>query len=420
MSLLTKTIIFLLVIFLTACQAKQKQGPADIAKPTTQKPSLPEETKIKGSLIGLKAYVKATPAPDKYEVHLSWEDLGEVSPAWILSKTSEKETRQLGTLRGEKREYTDEFVVAGKTYRYSVGIVDFENYKILEEIEVAVPKDFVISKTIKATSLKGFNRLFLRPSARLTTDGEDFTVDVNEIISEGAVIETFSEYQKASYEKGGRSGGKITIKANTATGELRIVARGEHGGDGIAGKQGEPGKKQGAKGKNGQCGHVDGDNYCQQMDVQSWARLKQIIKSSSLTGFSKFYNRFYCKVQTEDGKPGEAGNPGRPGTNGGDGGDSARVLVEIKNATEIKVQIESIAGHGGKGGRGGYGGQGGPGGIPGVPDHLALCRFAMPGPQGPLGPRGPLGASGALGKEQPWCKKLGSTWVGDCEVIDKG
>jgi hypothetical protein len=217
-------------------------------------------------------------------------------------------------------------------------------------------------------------------------------MSVQEIHSEGGIIETFLENQTAILGSDGRPAESISISANTGSGRLFVYSRGENGGKGISGKPGQEGSV-GDDGTDAEVGISDtvlgalGDlSPLPRNAVRSEAKAKDLL---------------FCKNSASDGATGGQGTPGGVGGTGGKGGDSAHVFVDITDNSKIQVDLFHLPGRGGAGGLGGPGGPGGLGGKPGNPDPLELCTSGEPGERGANGPRGETGKTGEDGKEPP-------------------
>lgn len=341
---------------------------------------------------GFIGVVKETPSPNQYEVLLSWEPLSD-GVAWVIQRQHKDPSPKLvATLEPKVRQYVDSPVTAGETYRYFLGVLDGEEYRVLQEVSLTIPRDLQVTGSEVIERTDGFNRLFFGPEGRLITYGRATVISVNEIISENGAIETFPETQRAGFEKPGRDGGRITIRAKTGRGVLRILARGEKGGTGI---QGAPGKTgfTGRDGYHGECVEVP--------------RIHP--ERGSILGYT-----IECRSQTGDGVRGGGGYDGNPGNPGMPGGASARIYVQIDDPSRIQIKPYAITGQGGPGGPGGPGGIGGPGGAAGI-RNCNECRAAFPGSQGPQGKPGPLGPLGPSGNYEAICLRLGTAVFGDCD-----
>lgn len=221
---------------------------------------------------------------------------------------------------------------------------------------IAIPQDLEIREIAHLSSIRGVHRLFLRGGARLYPDHSRLLIDVHELISEGGIIETFAENSRAAEGENGRSGGTVRLFAQTARGDLTILARGEHGGQGRTGRTGKDSPDPGAEGETGESG----------------------------------------------------------GT-GGNGGNSGRVCVKIATASPIQVRILRFPGDAGSAGMPGHGGVGANANLS---VFEAIRRNASsPFVMGRTGKSGGMGRTGRSGSEDPFCLQIGETTYGDCEKL---
>ena len=368
-----------------------------------------------GNPVGaLGAAVEAQSAPNLYHVNLQWTADDSASTLVLQRRHGDSIAIRLADLSAGTQSYVDAKVDPGETYRYELGSLDEGAYSVFKEVAVTIPKDMLIKDGVAVAQITGINRLFLTANTKLVLNGKALVIDVGEIISDNASIESFPEGQAGAPNSPGREGSSITIKAKSGRGVLNIFARGENGGVGIPGQSGGTGIR-GSHGNNGQCGYHDNDEGCRVTREQ----YQELTKGAAQGGFvgeisQQFLRRFYCKVATENGGQGLFGLPGSNGGRGAAGGSSGSVSVQIDNPTSIEIRPHQSPGQGGEGGPGGSGGQGGPGGYPGMPDHLGICRAGVMGPSGLAGKTGTTGVQGPPGTSSPTCLRLGTATFGDC------
>ncbi len=393
----------ILLACLFACDSSQDDT-KPVVKPPTPEPSF-------------NADVEPQAEPNTYQVRLRW-DATQPPSAWIIQREERNQwVKHLVTLEGRLKEYADQNVLPGETYRYVIGRMEPGNYVVMKEVTAKIPRDYEITGVSSDREIKGFNRLFFRAGSRIDMNGNGLQIEVNEVISDGGVVQSFPENQTAGYGAAGRSGGEIVVKAKTGKGTLFVYGRGENGGPGVPGKVGGPGKK-GQAGRSGLATHETVNVVCN-CGPRSRELREQARQGNPLAMFQYVVerNRHRCISQTGDGAPGEIGGPGGDGGAGGRGGDSGKVSVEISDPTLLQVKAHLVPGKGGTGGTPGEGGAGGAGGNPGDKDldYYDVCRNGVPGPTGPQGPRGRSGSRGEDGKELGLCLKLGLVNIGDCD-----
>lgn len=343
-----------------------------------------------------------------YSVSLMWPRAPDGSTAVVVKRRDHTgQVLQLDLLTPSTQGYLDQSVKAGEAYTYEIMALTGEKLAGLASGAVKIPRDFQVQGTVNASEVGSeFNRLFIEKDSILLSQGADVSVDVNEIIArDGARISWLPTSPAAPPNTKGAGGGLIHIKAKAATGVLNIVSIGQSGGVGLKGGSGGVG----APGARGVDGEADYYSEC-------WmARLPRIPLGTFLReGPGHCSKNWYCKRQTGDGTPGGQGLPGGAGSPGQAGGDTARILVEVADPRDFRIDHMLIPGVGGEGGAGGDGGPGGPGGEPGSRDSHNQCRVASRGPTGPRGNTGPRGANGPAGRPQSVCLRLGSASSGDC------
>ena len=319
--------------------------------------------------------------------------------------------------------FEDKSVVAGVSYRYFLATGSDDAPNIALSVTIIVPKDYVVSGENTVRELRGFNRLVLVRGGVLRTLGQDLSIEVNEIISDGGVISTFSENAKAPLGQSGRAGGSVRIVARRGSGQLVVQASGESGGDGRDGENG-PAGTTGGPGQPGDWGmnptlytSLDG-NY-----LDSFARsMRQFPRPPKDSEWKRALNGipFYvCARPPTAGETGGNGGPAQDGGSGGAGGDSGKVYVQILEDSEIQVRASGEVGLPGLGGRPGKGGLPGNGGPPGQQDQGHSCAPAQTGPTGQGGLEGRQGIPGTSGTRQPFCIKIWSRSYYDCDKFQK-
>ncbi len=321
----------------------------------------------------------------------------------------------IATVDGDTRSASDNNAYAGAKYTYFLAVGDEQQFTVKAKVEVAIPRDFIVSVPFPMPSLVNIRRLHLRKGAKLRVTSAPTEIAVQEISSDGGEIEVFPTGQVALAGTTGRSAGDITIRARRATGTLTIITHGESGGNGNDGKKGRDGNR-GAQGVPGKY-DVKPDN---QLPMQKSPAEKEQLKAFYAgkrhdDPLARWDLWFHCVQQTGDGAQGERGDGGADGQSGGNGGDSGKVYVEIVEDSDFKVDVVGQPGGGGLPGRGGLGGTGGPGGPPGLRDNGRLCREAQAGPKGSDGLAGRPGRYGEPGKRRSVCVKIGSKTYGDCK-----
>lgn len=269
----------------------------------------------------------------------------------------------------------------------------------IEEVSFELYPDLVVpgeqNQTITLASLGilsgnyRFGVLFLEKGTVLSTQGASIKFQVDRLYADEARIESFSVHQAnvlSSYGEAGRSGGRFTLQAVSAVGQLTFEMRGTAGGKGYPALVQDKKASVRPPGAPGVFEH-----YC---DAPIW--------KSPRSGPMDLKNRrmgrceMICVKDPEDGLPGENGFDGFPGGKGGAGGASGFAEVFIENpAPEFQVQIFHFPGQGGLGSPGSAGTPGTDGSLPG--EDFGICRKARKGAPGINGAHGANGENGPEG-----------------------
>ncbi|NBX92308.1 MAG: hypothetical protein EBQ85_03645 [Proteobacteria bacterium] len=410
-----RNVFFLLLClsFTVSCQSRSKNQHIPDGYQSPKEPVAPPGTaQVPGSgPLGLKAEFHPLEEPHHYEVQLNWfVEKREPSIFFIIKRSDWNDGR---VVQGDQGFFQDREVTEGQTYSYQVQMLNASAGPSTDFAQIQIPKDrvFESGETVIKGEIKEFYRIVLKKGAKLFWQGEKLEIDTGEIVSEDAVMESFSPNLKiASPGVPGRDGGKLILKANKIHGNLYIRADGQKGGQGLSGENGQ----SGAKGRRGAETFLYWGNPL----------------NFPYTAINYRGHWFYCDPPRPPGSQGEAGSDGSPGGTGLAGGNSARIFIEIKNAETGTVFLTRQPGEGGLGGEGGPGGSGGEGGEPGVIDwqthtpnlpspgeapfeEFQQCR-GIKGPTGLTGKQGTSGQRGSSGFEAPFCFKLGEAQQGLC------
>jgi hypothetical protein len=398
----------LLCLALSSCDSQSDGQPV----PPTPVPKPNPSTK-------LSAEVKPLAEANHYLVRLTWQTNEQASDWIVYRKGSNGVLQELGKADAAAKTHDDPSVTIGERYTYYLASVDGAEPVFKSSVVVDIPRDLEIHGQYRTKELVGINRLFLSKDAVIVTEGQDFRIEAQEILSDGGSILTFSSGQKALSSKDGRSGGFIKVVARRAKGSLRIEGRGETAGDGMDGTPGQNGNA----GPTGNPGKWGMNQALYKVFFPSFidsfkAAMERNPKPPGDPEWNYTFGnmrRFVCAVPPTDGGPGSDGTNGLDGGGGGNGGDSAKIYVEIKENEGFEIVPSTEVGLSGIGGRGGKGGTGGPGGQPGPLDQGHLCAPAKQGPRGKDGVDGRQGRPGQMGVKQPVCIKLSPEVIGNCD-----
>lgn len=400
---------FLTIVLVLSCQNK-KTGSDQSDGNVSEKISVPEAPYAPGAgPLQLKALARGKERPHEYEVELHWSSRDpEPSIFYMVKRSDWNEAR---VIPPEQSFYKDLGVKEGEDYLYQVQMLNGSRNLSTDWAKIKIPKDKVFSSeaAVETGKITDFFRVFFLDGSRISWNGEKLEIRADEIISENAVLEAFSADQKtAGLGQPGKQGGQLTIVARKLKGILSVRADGQNGGQGQTGIKGGPGER----------GSQGPDTFLRWGSPQPPPEGAYIHQSYW----------FFCDPPRAPGVQGSPGAMGGVGRNGLPGGNSAKVNVEIADASEGEVFISNKPGIGGEPGTGGPGGEGGPGGDPGKIDwqthaskmpggaNLDLFYLCQPvqGAVGPVGPIGPAGAKGEDGFQAPYCLQLGNSKTGLC------
>lgn len=250
----------------------------------------------------------------------------------------------------------------------------------------------------------GARRLELQKGSRIITHGASLELEVEELISDSATLETFAEKdQKINLNLGqdGADSGAIELRVlQSASGSLKIISRGQAGGGGLPGASAEEldlgVPPEAAPGRDGI------------IEVEMEGRFS--LERNDSFGSRPFRRIVLCGSNGTDGAHGSKGYPGGRGGIGARGGSTGSIDVQLPENGNLAVQFERLPGLGGSGGLGGVGGAGGaggPGGRPAYDNGRQICRGGQRGPSGDPGDRGPLGGAGSMGEILSACLQKG-------------
>jgi hypothetical protein len=168
----------------------------------------------------------------RYQLVITWPSVsGEVV---ILSN----EKNEIARVNGSASTLTLDGYASEKIYDFIIEHYD-KNKKLLSIFQrsVTTPRDLVLSsQKLNGPTRYEAERIFLLENTVITVEDHELVIEAQEIISNNATIQSFPVGAKTEKPSGpGRSGGKITLKANKGQGHLQLLLRGEGGGHGLPG-----------------------------------------------------------------------------------------------------------------------------------------------------------------------------------------
>jgi hypothetical protein len=234
-----------------------------------------------GASSSLSATAVGLNKPNTYAVNLKWSPLvyeRNEKKSWFLMRDSgegREDSSSLLRLNTNQTEFQDAQPEAGKTYFYSIGVMERGQFIEASRVKVRVPKDLVISKLIRTSSLLDYARVYFVPGGVIRTEGDKFELKAQEIYSDGGVIESFNSeeervlgrldnFEPADLEKR-KVPELIVIRAQRALGKLKIMAQGKPGSS-------LPSKTPRSSRQFGNPGHNSPRVYC---EIEQVKKLKQ-------------------------------------------------------------------------------------------------------------------------------------------------
>ena len=345
---------------------------------------VPQEQTVKQQSVGEAKFVlQETEIPHAYQLAISW-------PEQIKKVVIENDGDRIFD-----SESTHQYFLSLKdNTKYNIRVFSYDSEKpiLIGETEGATPKDFSMSGNIELkedTEIEAY-RVFLVNEPKIQTNGKKFRIRATKIFADNTEINSFPEGSKAPLQSNGASGGLVHIEANEAKGQVRIVLRGQHGGDGVNGLPWDTRAADGGGGSNG-------SHDC----------LKPPVLGGPL--------KCWCTRNPDNGGDGSPGSKGRNGSTAGMGGNSGKILVEVIEPSEFSVEPFLEVGLAGSPGRGGPGQEGGNGGPAGNPTS-SECRSARDGNKGPNGPNGDDAPPSLNGSTEALCISIGQG-EGKCQSL---
>ncbi len=352
-----------------------------------QNSQIQTEKKVSAKDFSEQIQIQVTPLiePEKYNVSFVWPKLEAGSRVRItLNKT-------VVMIESDQTGFKQD-VAHNQSALYFFEILDQKNNLIKTfSKNIIIPRDFVVregqSEFFEKTELN-VNRFFLNHDIPITTNGNEVTINANELISDDAIIQTYIEKNKAAPSSNGKNGGKITINAKNAVGKLEIFMRGEHGGNGLDG--GEYSESRAASGRDAALGVEECENVC----VGPRCPMAKVCT---------------CLSIGKNSGNGVDGLNGKNGGNAGNGGSTGILLVNIQSGKDFQIKVikeKGLSGFAGKKGIGQLGGFAGKG-------NFGKCS-GKPGSNGADGLPGIDGLEGIDGVEENVCLHIESEQRNEC------
>lgn len=350
----------------------------------------------------IKIQVQPSVTSEKYVVQFGWPKIEDKKQIRI------RLDRTLAVVGPNQTDFNHE-VSHNQVLTYAIDVLDSSS-KIEKTFsrQVKIPRDFVVregqSEFDNDTKLS-VNRMFIGKDKTLLILDHKVEITANELISDGGAIATYPEGQKAKNDQTGKSGGELSLKVRVATGDLKIIMRGEDGGDG---SKGPAWANRAQDGRSAGSGSLE--CYC--LDGCPPPKLKTPLFHGQ--GPIQPLSNCSCVGDMSDGGPGQNGAKGNRGQPASPGGDSGNLKVAVQDGSQFNLQTIIVPG---KQGLAGPGGDGQPAGLGGDgytdPKSDADCRGKR-GTDGHPGPPGDIGAVSHDGQKGLSCIYIASEGRNDC------
>ncbi|MDE0092359.1 MAG: hypothetical protein OXN83_03625, partial [Oligoflexia bacterium] len=269
-----------------------------------------------------------------------------------------------------------------------------EEIKNSNEHEIIQENITIISGSLELTKPLVINSpKVILDMATIKTNHYNLAIIADEFISNHSLIQNFEEEKRAKKREEGKSGGHISILANKARGNLKLVLSGESGGKVSRRRVLTVDERKNLLGKSGKNGKD--------------AVYKRICETKSFLFLTNINCRFECIVKQTGGEDGGDGKQGLPGEEGKKGGDTGSFHLQAYDLSSFHLtEVKKAGGLGSEGGNGSFGGFGGKAGRNGR-DDKNLCETKLSRPKrGNKGKRGRKGKFGKNGIESLACLEV--------------
>ena len=324
---------------------------------------------------------------DIFQPEIKKEIAKETAIPETKNQTSNKETSNISE---DSKQISEEEITVLSEYSKQISeeeitVLSEDSKQISEEEITILSEDLELSEN---TIIQ--NKKVILDMMTIKTLQHDLTIIAEEFISNHSIIKNFPEEQTAKKKENGKHGGNVLIEAETASGNLKLILKGENGG--LVPVRRSLSKKERLKLK-GKAGGNGRD-----------AIYREFCNTETFIILSNTHCWEECILPPTRGERGGNGLQGFPGWNGKSGGNSGSFHLKAINLsdfylTDIK-KTPGLGSPGGKGSSGGYGGKRGKNGR----DTENLCSSHLPRPKkGRKGNRGKYGKNGEKGREEEVC-----------------
>ena len=292
-----------------------------------------------------------------------------------------------------------------------VGVVE---YNLPKSLLIEAPTKLSSNPLVKTDDTYHVDRIIMTRDGVLITDGQSFTMSVNQFYSDDGVIKTFvdSDALEPLHNGEGKAGGNITFFSQKSIGKLNVAMIGQNGADQII----ELGKNMNIPAADSSFDALDTltSEVCFGSSDHYIVKLNNNTKTNvSEKGFlppSHEHCTLHTDRQGHSALAGKKGAKGSPGLDGNQGGDTGRMDFISDDGSNFDISFTVRAGKGGLGGLGGLGSDGGPGGH-GTSQYPA-------GAQGAPGDRGDSGKMGIDGKVLSSCMIDKKSSIKKCNIME--
>lgn len=360
-NVILKTIVSISCVFLFCSCVKVQDAEED--KPKASISAASDQDNSNSYQGNLDSYILMGSEVNDYQVQLDFPPQSQSVQRMLVDDSKTLTRLELNVANGK---YIDTKPILGRQSIYQFGHINNGNYIIDKQVQVSVPIDYMLDRSLaldQPLTLNQYRRVFFAEGVKLLTNGYSFSINAEEMIAPDLQIETFSEGSTLSSQNG-KAGGSIVIKAKSGEGKINLVLRGQNGGKG---------KTPAALAPDiavDPCPNgpwlPGGKQMC-----SAWGKM--------IVGPNAYEDMDPVKLQTHP-------QPlrGRNGDQGFNGGDSGTVQITITEQHHLQFSHSIFVGQGGEGGDGGKG------------QYVERNDYKAQGADGDKGARGYDGKAGSF------------------------
>lgn len=386
------------LLLLTSCHSEHAQT-SSANSVINQQNSLQKQDAVKSSLISIQRVTEFESNfsnieefksnLNKYIVHANFTGHSEEMTLSCETQSSPHDKKQFQVMFGGKTQTTDLAIDLNDNVAQKETIHCSVNSDLMSRVDAdfEVKKDLLISSSEDVTKylVNGknyFGTLVLDEGVVAETLGRNLDIRVDQLISNNSTITSFSQKNsKAANDQDGSSGGTLNINAMTAYGSLKIIMRGQDGGDVLKTPKAIETRPVGDASLNGLPMFTEYRETCDDRGDRE-----------------RCYSQREVTQCPTDGLKGLKGFKGTKAYDGRNGGNSGVASITVADGTLFDLELSLIKGSGSLAGAPGKGGLGSNGGAAGSYDSAFINGCNRAPVAGAMGDTGDVGDAGIAGK----------------------